>query len=400
MNTMDILYGLNDVRDSYVIAAEEFRQGKRQVRRLPKKKLWLVAAIVALALLLVGCAVVYASGWLQQVFSMRSDGPLSAEQIDYIESNEQPVRQTQGNQEWSVELKSTISDGTAAYLVFQVTAPQGTNLEQYLNPPSTEAKHLMPGNYSVGKNAAYSMAIASIGNVDRERNYMYIDNGDWMPDNDGEANTVLYCMTIRCNKLYPDRPQTLEQPFGKDISFRIRFMGVYLDYTNTAVAESIDAQHAGEEAYIVGGEEAAGLFCADILTDEEWDFEVTLDADDQFIELITRPIPVQAQVCYYADAEKSTGYMKQEPIALRSFRITPFGASADFDLTPDMNSASLELDTDTPVRAVMKDDSSIALQWDGDNLLAQTPIVLSQLDYVLLADGTRLEPVLNRESAE
>ena len=150
MNTMDILYGLNDVRDSYVIAAEEFRQGKRQVRRLPKKKLWLVAAIVALALLLVGCAVVYASGWLQQVFSMRSDGPLSAEQIDYIESNEQPVRQTQGNQEWSVELKSTISDGTAAYLVFQVTAPQETDLEQYLNPPSTEAKHLMPGNYSVG----------------------------------------------------------------------------------------------------------------------------------------------------------------------------------------------------------------------------------------------------------
>ena len=60
MNTMDILYGLNDVRDSYVIAAEEFQKGKRQVRRLPKKKLWLVAAIVVLALLLVGCAVVYA----------------------------------------------------------------------------------------------------------------------------------------------------------------------------------------------------------------------------------------------------------------------------------------------------------------------------------------------------
>ena len=48
----------------------------------------------------------------------------------------------------------------------------------------------------------------------------------------------------------------------------------------------------------------------------------------------------------------------------------------------------------------MKDDSSIALQWDGDNLLAQTPIVLGQLDYVLLADGTRLEPVLNQESVE
>ena len=60
MNSMDILYGLNNVRDSYVIAAEDFRQGKRQARRLAKKKLWLIAAIVALALLLVGCAVVYA----------------------------------------------------------------------------------------------------------------------------------------------------------------------------------------------------------------------------------------------------------------------------------------------------------------------------------------------------
>ena len=34
MNTMDILYGLNDMGDSYVIAAEEFRQGKRGPRRL------------------------------------------------------------------------------------------------------------------------------------------------------------------------------------------------------------------------------------------------------------------------------------------------------------------------------------------------------------------------------
>ena len=392
MNAMDILYGLNNVRDGYVVAVEEFRQGEQQVQRLPKKKLWLIAAVVALALLLVGCAVAYASGWLQRVFTTRSEASLSAEQIDYIESNEQPVGQTQGNQDWSIELKSTISDRTAAYLVFQVTAPEKIDLEQYLNPPTFDAEHLMPGNYSVGKNAAYSMAIASIGNVDRERNYMYVDGGDWMTDNDGKANTVLYCMTIRCNKLYSDRPQTLENPFGKDISFRIRFMGVYLDYTNTAVAESIDAQHAGEEAYIADGEEAAGLFRTDVLTDEEWDFEVTLDADGQFMELITRPITVQARVYYYADAEKSSAYEKREPIDIRSFRVTPFGASVTFDLTPDMNGASLEPDTDNQVCAVMKDGSSIVLQWDGDKLLAQTPIVLSQLDYVLLADGTRLEP--------
>ena len=59
MNPMDIMTGLNGVRDCFIIEAEEFRQGKRKVRRLPKRRLWLIAAVVALALLLVGCAVVY-----------------------------------------------------------------------------------------------------------------------------------------------------------------------------------------------------------------------------------------------------------------------------------------------------------------------------------------------------
>ncbi len=60
MNSMDLLNGLNNVRDRYILDAQSFRQGEKKVRRLPKRKLWLIAAIVALTLLLVGCAVVYA----------------------------------------------------------------------------------------------------------------------------------------------------------------------------------------------------------------------------------------------------------------------------------------------------------------------------------------------------
>ena len=59
MNAMDLMTGLNNVRDKFVVSAGEFRQGERQVRALPKRKLWLIAAVIALALLLVGCAVVY-----------------------------------------------------------------------------------------------------------------------------------------------------------------------------------------------------------------------------------------------------------------------------------------------------------------------------------------------------
>lgn len=61
MKAMDLLITLGGVRDSYVIEAEEFRQGKHKDQRkhLPIRKAWLIAAIVALMLLLVGCAVVY-----------------------------------------------------------------------------------------------------------------------------------------------------------------------------------------------------------------------------------------------------------------------------------------------------------------------------------------------------
>lgn len=59
MNAMDLMTGLNNVRDKFVVSAGEFRQGERQVRALPKRKLWLIAAVITLALLLVGCAVVY-----------------------------------------------------------------------------------------------------------------------------------------------------------------------------------------------------------------------------------------------------------------------------------------------------------------------------------------------------
>lgn len=61
MKAMDLLVGFGSVKDSYVISAREFRQGKQkaQIKRLSTRKIWLIAAVIALTLLLVGCAVVY-----------------------------------------------------------------------------------------------------------------------------------------------------------------------------------------------------------------------------------------------------------------------------------------------------------------------------------------------------
>ena len=405
MNGKNLLIGLSYIDRKYIEESEQDipvkkaitparNQHKAQLKRLSTRKAWLIAAVIALMLLLVGCAVAYASGWFQQVFSSRSETPLSSEQIQYIQNNEQIVGQSQTINDWTVDLKSTICDGRTGYLVFQITAPDDMDLEQYLNPPTVDDKRLSPGNYSVSRDRMYPLSKASIGNLNEEKNYMFADGGNWISDNDGKANSVLYCMSIRCEKLYPDKPMLLEDPFGKENTFHIRFMGITLEYTNLELQKEIEEKYAGQE-YLVDGEEAAGLFCSDILTDEEWEFDVTFDSDNQFIELITQPVSVQAKVWRYVDEKQWETKDFLEEVEISSFRVTPFGANITFVPESDTIGISLKLwqNMDDTICAVMKDGSRIKLDLTGADstiLQAETPIVLSQLDYILLEDGTKL----------
>ena len=395
MNGKELFLGLSYINRKYIEEAEKdtvssFSAKKRGRLRRPL----LIAAVIALTLLLVGCAVAYANGWFQQIFSARSETPLSSEQIQYIQNNEQIVGQSQTKNDWTVDLKSTICDGRTGYLVFQITAPDDVDLEQYLNPPTLDDKRLSMGNDSASRKAAYSLAVASIGTVDSERNYWYLASGDWVVDGDGQPNTVLFCMTIRCEKMDPNKPMLLEDPFGKDVSFRIRLMGITLEYKNQELQREIEEKYAGQ-TYIVDGEEAAGLFCSDILTDEEWNFDVTFDSDNQFIELITKPVFAQAKVWRYADEKQWDTVDSLEEVQISSFRVTPFGANISYVPKPDVIGISPRIgeNVENAIYAVMKDGSRIQLNLTGNNdtvLQAETPIVLSQLDYILLEDRTKL----------
>lgn len=390
MTGQNLLIGLSYIDRKYIEESEQDFPEKK-AKHLSAKKLWLIAAVIALALLLVGCTVAYVNGWFQQIFSSRSETPLSSDQIQYIQNNEQIVGQSQTINDWTVELKSTICDESTGYLVFQITAPNDVNLEQYLNPPTVDDKRLSMGNYSANNKAGYSYAIASIGTVDTEQNYWYLDSGDWITDQDGQPNTVLFCMIIRCEKIDPSKPLLLEDPFGKDVSFRIRLMGITLEYTNLELQKEIEEKYAGQD-YIVDGEEAAGLFCSDILTDEEWYFDVTFAPDNQFVELITKPVSTQAKVWRYADEKQWEVKDSLEEVQISSFRITPFGATVSYIPKPDAVGISSKLGEDG-IYAIMKDGSRVKLDFTGNSdavLQAETPIVLSQLDYILLEDGTKL----------
>lgn len=103
-----------------------------------------------------------------------------------------------------------------------------------------------------------------------------------------------------------------------------------------------------------------------------------------FLGKITRHISI--------DRWRKKNAQKREPIQIESFRVTPFGAEVRLEAKPGMHAASLDLspDTGTPIYAVMKDGSQIALLESSQTLLAQSPIVLGRLDHILLADGTVL----------
>lgn len=59
MKGMDLLNALGRVQDSYVVSAGDFRENQGQPRWLALRRAWLIAAMIALLLMLVGCAVVY-----------------------------------------------------------------------------------------------------------------------------------------------------------------------------------------------------------------------------------------------------------------------------------------------------------------------------------------------------
>ena len=113
------------------------------------------------------------------------------------------------------------------------------------------------------------------------------------------------------------------------------------------------------------------------------------------MELITQPVSVQAKVWRYADEKQWETKDSLEEVQISSFRVTPFGASISYVPKPDAIGISLKLwqNLDDEIYAVMKDGSRIKLDLTGADatiLQAQTPIVLSQLDYILLEDGTKL----------
>ena len=109
MNPMDIINGLGGIEDGFVMEAAAFRQEKGKLWPVAKKKLWLLAAMIALALLLVGCTVVYVLRLQDMAFGQDTQEVLGSGVQDRTMLSLRGVKGTPGYQatkEWYEWLKT------------------------------------------------------------------------------------------------------------------------------------------------------------------------------------------------------------------------------------------------------------------------------------------------------
>lgn len=95
MNGKDVFWGLKYIGTDLVEEAEygtfsalaENNTSAKQHSTI--RRPLLIAAIIAMTLLLVGCTVAaYTQGWFPGIFAAHSESPLSDSQIEFIENNE------------------------------------------------------------------------------------------------------------------------------------------------------------------------------------------------------------------------------------------------------------------------------------------------------------------------
>jgi len=395
MNGKDLLIDLGNISHKYYEEAENGTITEAKIQKAFRRPL-LVAAIIALTLLLVGCAVAYVNGWFTELFAARSDTPLTDGQVSFIQENEHIIMETQSSNEWNVELKSTMTDGNTGYILFGITAPSDIDLETYSENRKAdyEAPYITPGNYSM-RAGHRAIVIASTGFSDEELNFYWQENGYWEADNDGIPNTLNYVVELRCEKLYPNKEILLREPFGSDITFEARFFDFTLEYEDPEVRESVEAKLAERGDTLIGGEELQGLHKSEELVDGEWIFDVTFtDTRVETLQLIDQPITVDAWVHHKID--NGTMFYDTthdiEQIQITSFVLSPMGATVTYEQAEDVIGVFLEWDGNQGVFVIMKDGSEIQLNSDGTGYSwsSKVPIVLNDVDHVLLADGSKL----------
>ncbi len=390
MTASNLLDLIGEADGSYVWDVQQTRIGSAApaARRSPGKPL-LIAALVALMLLLVGCTVAYTSGWFTDFFTKHSGKPLSRDQVQFIQNHEQVLTQKSTQKGWTVELRSLMTDGTTGYIILGVTAPEGVSLQP--EPFEMELLGTVPSRYVYFENNI---------NKDMPPPIQYPEGvqydgcvRDWAEDGDGLDNTQNYVI-----RLVTDPSNSSIDPFGPEAVYTITIQNFLLQQL---YPEEIRA-YLPQSGYLRYGywipDDTDRVFHRQTLVEGLWQFEICFDsipAVQESLELISEPVTVRALTWGINPENLYQSANFAEEVELTSFKLTSLSATLSSRKTHNGFTYC-----DQSITAVMKDGSKIGFSDGGvsraytfgssEVLAPDTPIILEELNYILLSDGTRL----------
>lgn len=385
MNGKDIFLGLGCVHSKFI---EEAESGTLDTARGSGiKRPLLIAAVIALSALLVGCGIVYARGWFQNFFADKGGTPLNEGQVSYISENEQILSGSNTQNGWTVELRSAIQDGTTGYIILGVTAPEGVSLEPK-EVDGRESARISAGNDSMFGHDRGVPSVLSFPKGVLPDQWSY----RWEEDGDGLPNTKNYVL-----QFYPNFEESTIDPFGPDAVYPIQILNFVRESHDDAYENSLlDGKYAGQDGVMFTQEEIARMHKTDILAEGTWDFTVTFAQSKTGVELLSQPITVMGHA--YREGPPLNEYINDvvesyEPVKVTSFVLSPLSATISYECDASCNFAFKD---DEHIYAVMKDGSRTELRDSGIGGLTYTvldppsPIVVEQVDHILMADGTEI----------
>ena len=247
------------------------------------------------------------------------------------------------------ELKDVLSDGHSAWITIAVTAPEDVKLLGEGGLASTE--HLLSQRYLTHRNifGFWEPTDSTLGN----KSYSF----GWEDDGDGKDNTANFVLrSTNCEE---------GKPFGIGKTWRLYW----------------------EDLCLETWDEEIGDYRYETVAQGTWNLKVTFESNlEGELKLIREPIT--AEVAYGWDVNGNTVTKMTQ---ITSFRLYPLSGAitcTEEEVAPDF------LFGGSPV-VLMKDGSEITLERLGaafgtQELEAEQPIDIDQVECVLLADGTKL----------
>jgi len=261
-------------------------------------------------------------------------------------TNQPPISSEATQDGYTVQIKSIQTDGWVARIIVGITAPEGSVISHNPHPGfEKETYHISPSNHD---------------NFECQTGNAVASSGGWnlIDDGDGLENTQDIVMVKSVHM------EDGSAPFAPGMVWNLYFADIVGSYWDKTYTTHVD-----------------------ILAEGEWLFPITFGepiGDYTERELVSEPVNVGVSVGWRPD-----GTDVVETVQVTSFTLRRFSATIIHNGSAGTDFSSLNGEF---LRVVLADGSQIQLCGSGGSLYeTDTPIAIDKVDYIIFADGTKLE---------